>query len=290
MNDENYLTLARMAAKGSNHRDAQKYWSLVLEGNPQNVEAWIGKATAVSWESNFFGEGVKEAASSLEQAVELGLTDDKLRAQAASSAYLLAEEFFDRASSQYLRLTAQADSLNRRVILELTCQMTGAELIRLAWGIEKSSDRAKALIKVCNAHRKRFGRQAGDFVDHVIQDCQNWVTKNDPGAAQTLPRAASKPACFIATASYGTQHDPRVISLQEFRDKWLLRRSSGRFLVNVYYRLGPPFARLIGRSMCLQALSRTFLIFPVYTISKFLMTRQALPAEQARPLHDELEG
>lgn len=282
MNTENYLFLARTAAKGRSHSEAHKYWSLVLEEDPRNVEAWIGKGTAAGWLSDFFGEGVKEAKSSLEQAVELGLADEHFKREAAASAYRLAEIYFDRANSLYLRLQAQGtDSVQQRMALGIETQLTGSELLRLAWRIEKSTDRANSLTKICDSHRKRFGRDAGDFVDDINRECRSWVQNNDPSAIARLAPVAPKPSgCFIATASYRSCAHPRVPLLQEFRDSWLLKRKSGRILTKIYYRISPPLARLIERSPSLQSLSRVLLSCPVYIISKWLMKRTVSKARR----------
>ncbi len=272
-----YVILARTATEARNHEAAYEYWSLALEEDSRNVEAWIGKGISAGRSSYFFGKGIEEAKSCLEQAIELGLSDENLKKEASSCAYLLADGFFDRANTVYLKLGAQGQS---RVPLELNVLLIGPYLLRTAWQLEKSTERAKALIQICNSYRKRFGRQAGDFIDIVIQNCNDWVSKNDPNATAALPRAAMKPACFIATASYRSCNHPRVEFLQKFRDDWLLRKAGGRILVRIYYRFSPPVARLIENNAFLQTLSRIFLVNPVYVLSKILIRRISIERGQ----------
>jgi len=54
-------------------------------------------------------------------------------------------------------------------------------------------------------------------------------------------------ACFIATAAYGDVDAPEVEQLRRFRDRSLLTNPFGRGFVKAYYRISPPFARMIAR-------------------------------------------
>ncbi|MBW1899075.1 MAG: hypothetical protein JRI61_08455 [Deltaproteobacteria bacterium] len=53
--------------------------------------------------------------------------------------------------------------------------------------------------------------------------------------------------CFIATATFGSKTERHVQILCEFRDKYLLTNSTGREIVNFYYKNSPPIADYLGR-------------------------------------------
>ena len=66
-------------------------------------------------------------------------------------------------------------------------------------------------------------------------------------------------ACFIATAAYGDIDAPEVEQLRRFRDKSLMTNPVGRGFVKAYYRISPPFARLIARKPHLRMAARKVL-------------------------------
>jgi len=75
-------------------------------------------------------------------------------------------------------------------------------------------------------------------------------------------------ACFIATAVYGSPFVKEVIILQNFRDKVLVRTLLGRLFITAYYRLSPPFARLISQSEILKKMVKATIISPLVRLVK----------------------
>ena len=74
--------------------------------------------------------------------------------------------------------------------------------------------------------------------------------------------------CFIATATYGSSLSEEVIVLKEWRDNYLLKSYTGRFLVNFYYRISPPIAKVIEKSLLLKILVKGFLLPLLKVINK----------------------
>jgi hypothetical protein len=52
--------------------------------------------------------------------------------------------------------------------------------------------------------------------------------------------------CFIATAVYETPEHPDLDVFRDFRDNQLLTNSFGKWLVSVYYEIGPNLAKYIA--------------------------------------------
>lgn len=55
----------------------------------------------------------------------------------------------------------------------------------------------------------------------------------------------TEPNCFVATAVYESKTHPDVLLFKRFRDETLLRTMLGRFIVQVYYLVGPYLAKLV---------------------------------------------
>jgi hypothetical protein len=74
--------------------------------------------------------------------------------------------------------------------------------------------------------------------------------------------------CFIATAAYGSNLDPHVVALREFRDRYLQTNAPGRAFVRWYYATSPSFAAWIAQHGLAGALTRLALTPLVYAVAK----------------------
>ncbi len=72
--------------------------------------------------------------------------------------------------------------------------------------------------------------------------------------------------CFIATAAYGSGLAPEVLTLREFRDRYLLTNGPGQALVEWYYRVSPPAAAFIAEHESLKTAARWGLTPVVYAV------------------------
>ncbi|MFI5402970.1 MAG: CFI-box-CTERM domain-containing protein [Planctomycetota bacterium] len=87
------------------------------------------------------------------------------------------------------------------------------------------------------------------------------VTSLEGEAEEAESKGVKSRACFIATAAYGDANAPEVEALRRFRDRRLLTNRPGTAFVRLYYRLSPPFARLIAGKPRLRAVVRKTLDF-----------------------------
>jgi len=65
--------------------------------------------------------------------------------------------------------------------------------------------------------------------------------------------------CFVATAVYGGENSIEVLFFRAFRDEVLVKSYLGRFLIMLYYKVGPFAAWFIGRMPVAKCLARGLL-------------------------------
>lgn len=81
--------------------------------------------------------------------------------------------------------------------------------------------------------------------------------------------------CFIATAAYGSAMAPEVRTLRAFRDRVLLAAPFGSAVVELYYRLSPPLAAVIGHRPALKFAARC-LLAPIAMVASVAVRTAAM--------------
>lgn len=87
----NLVTLARAAAEAGNDAEAAALWSRILESDPTNAEAWLGKAKAIAMTLATMQRGYEQAESYAKRAIEAsgGSKDTKSSAFGILAAHLV---------------------------------------------------------------------------------------------------------------------------------------------------------------------------------------------------------
>ena len=127
------------------------------------------------------------------------------------------------------------------------------------------------------------------LVDSYSRVVGNWSTlsydglhPNDAGSQAlaegfnaALPYSGSSSGgggggCFIATAAFGSQLEPQVMLLRQFRDHVLLPNAAGQKFVELYYTWSPPIANFIAEHNWLRAVVRACL-YPLIGLAYALL-------------------
>ena len=91
------------------------------------------------------------------------------------------------------------------------------------------------------------------------------VSYTVPGASSSTSSGGG--GCFIATAAYGSYLAPEVMTLREFRDRYLMTNRIGKSFVAWYYRASPLAADLIASNESLRCVVRLGLTPIVYAVN-----------------------
>jgi hypothetical protein len=102
-------------------------------------------------------------------------------------------------------------------------------------------------------------------------EINNQQSDNNSSTAKVVERGV----CFIATAAYGYYDEPHVKLLREFRDRYLLPHSIGKWSVGIYYKYSPNVAQFIVRHDWAKKGVRVALL-PMIGISYLMITTSAI--------------
>ena len=72
----------------------------------------------------------------------------------------------------------------------------------------------------------------------------------------------TKSKCFVVTACMGSYSHPYVITLQQFRDRFLVKYTIGKMFIQIYERIGPNLADYIENNTLLRSIIKMIIIRP----------------------------
>lgn len=72
---------------------------------------------------------------------------------------------------------------------------------------------------------------------------KHYIAEND---SSKLPKA--KEGCYIATCVYGSYDCPEVWTLRRFRDFYLKKKSWGKKIIKMYYKISPNLVAIFGKN------------------------------------------
>jgi len=264
--EEKLLSLGRTSEEAGSHKEAIEFYNKVLEINPVNYEAWLGKGKSIYFESTLANPRLGEMVKFFERAYETAPDERKEKVaeevKAATLAYVTS--FFQWAKSHYQEFNDTSGAFNSffyhcdlilntiEAIIKIPCSIP--ELLDVALyvkGIEVLDNTS-----VFKSDYKLSKRN--EFTGKIL--------KLDPNHKFPEPPKL----CFIATATLGDYDHPDVKILRQFRDNKLMPRKLGRIFVNFYYKNSPPLADLIRQSNFLKTMVRALLIKPLVFLVKHI--------------------
>jgi len=291
INIGNYLELAVTATKAGNYQEAYDYYSKVLEIDITNPEAWFGKGRSAGWLSTLSDFRFAEMKSGFQNALANIPDKDKkaLQIQCASIIDELAREGYNRSRTHILEYASVEDTWEQH----LNQSSAIIELLDYGNSLDPNNrDILYGIIQICKENIEGVNYTTTEYTDsgtpipftqvRSISAEYEKVLKEKMEHYATLlkqidpsynPPVISKKhsCCFVITATMGYKSHPYVLTLQDFRESWLLKRGYGRQF-NYYYQIfGPSLANIIRDRWILRVMSLHLIVRPsVWIVSKCL--------------------
>lgn len=263
---QKFLQNARRAKLKEDWEETEKYYNLVEQNDPTNIEAIFyssfGKAKASLVESDIYK---REAAFKVLQNC-VSIIDDNFAIEKEAEE----KEIIEQISTD---------------ILLMSCSQYVYTQKKNGYGIVVSDDRAKTITMFNNLgkefctslehiafqlpYEKRIYYyelalkhaewilQNGSLADpasfqNVILTYHRWINEIDP--SHVIPAAAPAPGkkvgggCYVATAVYGSYDCPQVWTLRRYRDDILAETWYGRAFIHTYYAVSPTLVKWFGHT------------------------------------------
>jgi tetratricopeptide (TPR) repeat protein len=255
----NFLALAKAAEEAGNHAEAYDYFTKILEVDPKNHDAWVGKANSAGWQSNLIQSRFDEMLTCYAKA--LGATDNDgmkevIKIQASVSILLVAKAFFDMSTEHTIQFvgvpSAKFEHIDRCKEIIRACEK--------AYVYDPDLEEIpNFIVDICNRITRLTGLIANDkvFFESVKSRYANKVT-----SSQVASSAKSNSDCFVVTATMGNEQSDVVLLMRKFRDHVLQEFQFGRKFIGWYYRRGPIYASMISDSWIKRALSFLLIVLP----------------------------
>ena len=258
------LLLARTARESENPAEAYKYYTQVLELDPTNAEAWLGKGVAAGWQSTLAHPRLREAQVAMKNAMEHASPDDSaaMLAKVVDATVTQAGSFHTLAWNHYLKYSASSPTLESQLEYE---RHTVEALECILSAVALDGTRKDVLSVAIDFVGGRMGQSLAGLPNlrpklEAIRD--NLIEKMESLDPSYQAPVVKKSSCFVATATMGDIDHPYCRTLRVFRERVLIGTPLGRRIIEWYYRHGPSASAVVESSRFLRCLCRVGVVGP----------------------------
>jgi len=268
---QRYLQNARRAKEKEDWEETEKYYNLVEQNDPTNIEAIFyssyGKAKASLVDSDIYK---RQAAFKVLQNC-VSIIDDNFDIEKESDQKEIVKQICNDIVKMYesdFVYTQRKNgygivvSDNKQETYALFNNLASEFCTTLEEIIKKyPSDRAKDTIfyydlavKCCDAmlSRGHFAlislRKPTEDRLQRYHDAWHEIDSTHVNSLPPLPQQTSSGGCYIATAVYGSYDCPQVWTLRRYRDYSLARTWYGRAFIRTYYAISPTLVKWFGET------------------------------------------
>ena len=280
------LGLARTALAAGNSQEALEYFNRVLESDPTNSDAWMGKGKAAGWQSSIVNMRLPEMLIAFNHAIANAPESDKEATvrQAVDEANRLTVTLYGMARKHLLEYVSLPNSWPQYIV-QVSSMLTYLEEISSWMPTDRTT--LENIVHLCKdniegvSYRDQFDNnmskawtltpQYEALMKSQLERSADRLRALDPTYSPPAIEKKQADACFIVTAAMGNFDHPTVTLMRRFRDQWIMEKRWGPSFVDLYYRIGPHGAALIERSRVIKMAALVFIINPAAWLAKLIL-------------------
>ena len=264
---EKYLANARRAKQKEDWEETEKYYNMVEQNDPTNIEAIFyssyGKAKVSLVDSDLYK---RQAAFKVLQNCVSIIDDNFVVEKAEENKNILEQisaDIIGMACSNYVYnqrkngygVVTWTDKMETVTLFNNLGRefMISLEHIAQKFGDEQKYQR-KYYYELALRHAE-FILQHGNLASpqsfqNIVMTYHQWIHDIDPTHIIPAQPPAGKTAngCYVATAVYGSYDCPQVWTLRRYRDYTLSSSWYGRLFIRTYYAISPTLVKWFGRT------------------------------------------
>lgn len=254
-----YLENARRALSKDDFEEVEKYYNMVEQYDPTNIEAIFfssyGKASLSMFENNQFKRG--QICDVFCKSISV-IDDNYNVAQSENNQILIKEmhtALFKMYNTQFVytvTTNSYGSTDNSSETLYLFAKMAFAFIESLE-NIIKIDDQL-IYWKMIYEQRKYLANNKGLTVDarnknrELALSVGDKIQEKDPNFVIDEIPEATKYGCYVATCVYGSYDCPEVWTLRRYRDNMLASTWYGRAFIHTYYAISPTLVKWFGKT------------------------------------------
>lgn len=267
---ERYLQNARRAKQKEDWEETEKYYNMVEQNEPTNIEAIFYSSYGKAKTSLVEGDLYKRQAAFKVLQNCVSIIDDNFDIEKAEESKKILEEIsadiFGMACSNYVYNQRKngygiVTWTDKKETVELFNKLGYEFMVSLEHIAQKYSDEEKQSRKYyyeLALKHAEFILQNGNLANpqsfkDIIMKYHKWINEIDPThavpvVASQAENKQSSGGCYVATAVYGSYDCPQVWTLRRYRDNTLAETWYGRMFIKTYYAISPTLVKWFGHT------------------------------------------
>ena len=226
---EKYLQNARRAKMKEDWEETEKYYNMVEQNAPQNIEA-------------VFYSSYAKARGTL---MDKNLEKRKAAFNVFANSISVVDDYFDKEN-----VSAQAN-LVKQMSKDLLDMYNKQIITPAITGNNQNGDIYEAAnFPITKPLLKRTCDNFIESLEHIIRDNASTASVLRPciNEQKAVGEKLIVKGCYVATAVYGSYDCPQVWTLRRFRDYTLAETWYGRTFIRTYYAISPTLVKWFGNT------------------------------------------